>query len=92
MELLWSKKRILEVYLNIAEFGNNIYGVSAASNILLGKSANKLTENNAALLAAALPNPKKFNVQKPTAYMNKRRVWIKKQIRKLGGIAALKDL
>ncbi len=92
LELLWSKKRILEVYLNIAEFGNNIYGVSAASNILLGKSANKLTKNNAALLAAALPNPKQFNVKRPSAYMNKRRIWIKKQMRRLGGITILKKL
>ncbi len=92
IELLWSKQRIVEVYLNIAEMGENIYGVGAASQIYLKKSAKELTKNNAALIAAALPNPIKFSIKKPSAYTIKRQLWILNQMRQLGNVKFLEKL
>ncbi len=76
IELAWSKRRILEVYLNIAEFGPGIYGVPAASRIYFGKRPAQLTDAEAALLAAVLPNPQQLHVQHPTDYLRKRQRWI----------------
>jgi monofunctional biosynthetic peptidoglycan transglycosylase len=73
IELFWSKDRIMEVYLNVIELGPGIYGVEAAGQKFFKKSAKKLTMNEAALLAAVLPNPIKFKVNKPSAYVLKRR-------------------
>lgn len=73
IELLWSKDRIMEVYLNVIELGPGIYGVEAASQKFFKKPAKKLSMNEAALLAAVLPNPIKFKVNKPSAYVLKRR-------------------
>lgn len=84
LELLWSKKRILEVYLNIAEFGNGIFGIEAASQFYFSKSANKLTQHEAALLAAVLPNPISYNAQKPGFYTKKKQAWIIRQMNTLG--------
>jgi monofunctional biosynthetic peptidoglycan transglycosylase len=84
LELLWPKNRILEVYLNIAQFGDGIYGVEAASRAFFGKSASRLEPGEAALLAAVLPNPLKLRVDKPSAYVLKRRDWILRQMRQLG--------
>ncbi len=92
IELLWSKQRIVEVYLNIAEMGNNVYGVEAASQIYLKKSAKELTKNNAALIAAVLPNPNKFSIKKPSAYTVKRQLWILNQMRQLGNVKFLEKL
>src|SRR5690554_5254535 len=72
---LWPKERVLEVYLNIAEFGAGIYGVEAASQIYFGKPARKLSQTQAARLAAVLPNPKVLSVTAPTAYVQERVVW-----------------
>lgn len=80
IELLWSKDRILEVYLNVIEFGNGIYGVEAASQHFFKKSADKLTKDESALLAAVLPNPIRYRVEKPSGYILKRKNWIKRQI------------
>lgn len=92
LELLWSKKRILEVYLNIAEFGDGTYGVSAAAEIFLGKRPSELTKRNAVLLAAVLPNPRRLKVRNPSPYVIERGRWIEKQMEQLGGVGYLRDL
>lgn len=92
IELLWSKQRILEVHMNIAEMGNNIFGVGTASLAYFKKSPGKLTISQAALLAAVLPNPNKYSVTKPSGYVRGRQNWIIRQINSLGGPDYLKDL
>lgn len=92
LELLWSKKRILEVYLNIAEFGDGVYGIRAASEIYLRKSPAALTRRDAALFAAVLPNPTRFKVKNPSSYVRQRRHSIRQQMRLLGGVSYLGDL
>lgn len=92
LETLWSKRRILEVYLNIAEFGDGTYGVRAAAQTFLGKSPAKLTRRDAALLAAVLPNPRRLKVKHPSSYVAHRRYWIERQMEQLGGTEYLKDL
>ncbi len=85
IETLWSKERIMEVYLNVIEFGNGVYGVEAASKDYFKKSAAKLSNSEAALMAVVLPNPRKFSIAKPSAYVNKRKNWCTKQMRHWGG-------
>mgnify|MGYP000441942281 CR=1 FL=1 len=80
IELLWSKERIIEVYLNVIEFGNGIYGVEAASQQYFKKPASKLTRGEAALLAAVLPNPIRYRVDNPSSYILRRKNWIKRQM------------
>lgn len=92
IELLWDKKRILEVHMNIAEFGENIFGVGIASIAYFKKPPDKLTINQAALLAAVLPNPIKYSVVKPSGYVRGRQTWIIKQINSLGGPDYLKEI
>jgi monofunctional glycosyltransferase len=89
IETLWSKQRILEVYLNIAEFGNGIYGVGAASERYFRTSPAQLNPHQCALLASVLPNPRKFHVDQPSAYVLRRASWIERQVRQLGGAAYL---
>ena len=84
IELLWSKERILEVYLNIVEFGPGIFGVEAACRHFYGKPASRLTPTEAASLAAVLPNPYRFHVNRPSTYLADRIRWIKRQMRQLG--------
>jgi len=84
IETIWPKRRILEVYLNIAEFGDGVYGVGAASPRFFGKPASRLTRHEAALLAAVLPNPKRFRVDQPTRYVERRAWWIERQMMRLG--------
>lgn len=84
LETLWSKKRILEVYLNIAEFGPGIFGVEAASQHYFKKSAKQLTQSESALLAAVLPNPIVFKANKPSPYVLRRQQRIMWQMRLLG--------
>jgi monofunctional biosynthetic peptidoglycan transglycosylase len=84
VEILWPKKRILETYLNIAEFGEGTYGVQAAAKIFFKKQASQLSRREASLLAAVLPNPVKYRVQAPTTYVLKRSLWIQRQMRNLG--------
>ncbi|MFW9596734.1 MAG: monofunctional biosynthetic peptidoglycan transglycosylase [Paludibacter sp.] len=76
IELIWSKERIMEVYLNIVETGTGVYGVEAASQKFFNKSAAKLTKSQAALIAASLPNPRKFKIDNPSSYMLKRKAKI----------------
>ena len=84
METLWNKPRILEVYLNIVEFGPGIYGVEAASQAFFHKPAKHLTATEAARLAAVLPNPYRMNAGQPSNYVWQRTDWIKDQMRLLG--------
>lgn len=86
LELVWSKQRILEVYLNIAEFGPGIYGVEAASQHYFGIPANRLSAHQSARLAAVLPNPKVLSVANPSAYVAGRVGWIQGQMRQLDGL------
>jgi len=83
IELIWGKKRIMEVYLNVIEFGNGIYGCEAASQYFFKKPASKLTKKEAALLAAVLPHPLKSNPKNPSSYLNKRSNDIINQMNKL---------
>ncbi|ACT93630.1 monofunctional biosynthetic peptidoglycan transglycosylase [Dyadobacter fermentans] len=92
IEVLWSKKRILEVYLNVAEMGKMTFGVEAASLRYYNKSAKRLTRYEAARIAAVLPNPIRFSIQNPSAYVNKRTNQIVRQMRYLGGQKYLADL
>lgn len=85
IEALWPKRRIIEVYLNVAEFGDGIYGAAAASHAFFGKSPGALTPRESALLAAVLPNPKRYRADKPSAYVLRRAAWIERQVRQLGG-------
>src|SRR5690625_2317510 len=80
IEILWPKQRILEVYLNIAQFGDGIYGIGAASNAFFGKTPATLTPAEAALLAAVLPNPVRLQADRPSAYVLQRRDWIQGQV------------
>lgn len=76
IELIWSKKRIMEVYLNVIEMGDGIYGAEAAAEHYFGKPAAQLTRGEGALIAAALPNPRKFNPGRPSGYLQGRQQWI----------------
>ncbi len=92
LEIFWSKRRILEVYLNIAQFGDGVFGARTASEILLKKSPSRLTREDAALLAAVLPNPIEYKVTRPSRYVIARRRWIKLQAEHLGGTSYLARL
>ena len=72
MELLWSKQRIMEVYLNSIEMGDGIYGVDAVAEYHFNKTARELSRSNCALIAATLPNPRRFSSKEPSAYMRQR--------------------
>ena len=85
IETVWSKKRILTVYLKIAEFGDGIFGVEAAAQRYFHKPASRLTPAEAALLAAVLPNPIRFRADAPSGYVRSRQAWILRQMRQLGG-------
>lgn len=76
IELVWNKKRIMEVYLNVIEMGEGIYGVEMASQTYFNKPAKKLTKSEAALIVACFPNPLKWNASKPTNYIRRRQQWI----------------
>lgn len=85
IETVWSKRRILTVYLNIAEFGPGIFGAEAAAQHYFHKPASRLTIAEAALLAAVLPNPIRFRADAPSGYVRQRQQWIMRQMRQLGG-------
>lgn len=92
IEILWSKERILEVYLNIVEFGNGVYGVEAAAQYYFHKPAKNLTASEAALLVAVLPNPHRMKVDAPSAHVRERQDWILNQMNQLGGNHYIKTL
>lgn len=84
IELIWEKRRILEIYLNIVEFGPGIYGIEAASRQFFDKSAANLTATEASTLAAVLPNPYRLQAANPSPYVRERSQWIRQQMRQLG--------
>jgi monofunctional glycosyltransferase len=92
IELCWPKERILEVYLNIAQFGDGIYGVEAAAQRFYRMPAARLGRYEAATMAAVLPNPITFKVNAPSAYVTRRRDYILDQMRRLGGPNYLEEL
>jgi monofunctional glycosyltransferase len=85
IEALWPKHRIVEVYVNVAEFGEGVYGAEAAARRFFGTGAGNLTPAQSALLAAVLPNPKRLDAAKPSNYVRGRQAWIQRQVRQLGG-------
>jgi monofunctional biosynthetic peptidoglycan transglycosylase len=89
IEATWPKRRILEVYVNIVELGNGIYGVGAASDVFYRTPPDRLGVIQAARLAAVLPNPRRFRVDAPSAYVQRRTAWIAQQMGQLGGPAYL---
>lgn len=85
IEAMWPKRRILEVYLNIAEFGDGVYGAAAASERFFRKAPAQLGARESALLAAVLPNPRRYRVNPPSARVAQRAEWIERQAAQLGG-------
>jgi len=85
IETFWSKERIMEVYLNVIEMGDGIYGAQAASTTFFNKDAKNLTKGKASLIAAVLPNPIKLSIAKPSPYVRYRQAWIIHQIALWGG-------
>jgi monofunctional biosynthetic peptidoglycan transglycosylase len=92
IEACWPKHRILEIYLNIAEFGYGTYGAEAAAQRFFQKPAAKLSRSDSAVLAAVLPNPQLLSAAAPSAYVQKRRDWILGQMQALGGPEMLDDI
>ncbi|MGK7370719.1 MAG: monofunctional biosynthetic peptidoglycan transglycosylase [Candidatus Halalkalibacterium sp. M3_1C_030] len=92
MEALLSKKRILEIYLNIAEFGNGVYGVKVASESYFNTQAANLDMIESALMVTALPSPRRYNLADPSPYMINRRNWILQYMFYLGNTEYLKKL
>ena len=86
IELIWSKERIIEVYLNVIETGEGIYGIQAASQTYFKKPADKLSRNEAALIAAVLPNPRRWSPARPTPYIQGRQSWILRQMNNLAPV------
>lgn len=84
IETFWSKQRILEVYLNSIEMGDGVYGAEAAARFWFNTSASALHKDQATAIAAILPNPIKFLANPPSAYIQKRKEWIKAQMRNYG--------
>ena len=89
IEWCWPKERTLEVYLNIAEFGRGIYGVQAAAQYFFHKDARRLNRADSALLAAVLPNPRRYRVDAPSRFVVTHSDWIAEQMAELGGTAYL---
>jgi monofunctional biosynthetic peptidoglycan transglycosylase len=83
IEMCWTKERILEVYLNVAEFGPGVFGVEAASREYFGSNAAAMSVADAALLAAVLPNPQRYLAAQPSEYVRQRQAWIAAQMRLL---------
>jgi monofunctional biosynthetic peptidoglycan transglycosylase len=92
IELTWSKRRILEVYLNVAEFGDGVYGVGVASELFFARPPVGLDRSQAALLAAVLPSPKRLDAGAPSAYVLERQTWILTQMEQLGGVSYLRGI
>ena len=92
IEACWPKRRILEIYLNIAEFGYGVYGAEAAAQRFFHIPASKLTRSDAAVLAAVLPNPERLIAVAPSPYVQQRRDWILGQMQALGGPEMLGEI
>lgn len=92
IEVLWPKQRILEVYLNIAETGDGLFGFCAACEARFGKPCATIAPYQLALIAATLPNPRRMRADAPTPYLHQRASWIVKQVEQLGGPGLLQGL
>lgn len=92
IELVWSKERILEMYLNVSETGKGTFGIEAASQRYFKKPASKLTRNEAARIVVNLPNPKKYRVNPPSGYVSRRAKWTERQMRNLEGDKNVQEL
>ncbi|MEF9977531.1 MAG: monofunctional biosynthetic peptidoglycan transglycosylase [Thermomonas sp.] len=92
IEVLWPKQRILEVYANIAEFGDGVYGGQAAARSFFRKDAAKLSAGEAARLAAVLPSPKRYSATRPGPYVQRRARAVERQMRAIGGPGYLRTL
>lgn len=86
MELMWSKQHIMEIYLNVIEMGDGIYGIEAASQELFGIHASQLSKSQAAAIAACLPNPRRFDAAHPTSYIQRRKAHILNIMGKIGPV------
>lgn len=91
IEKIWGKERILEMYLNVAEMGIGVFGIEAASEYYFNKPAKDLTKNEAARIAAALPSPRKYNVNPPSSYISSRARHIERQMRNIQGSPGLAE-
>ena len=85
IELVWSKERILEVYLNEAEMGKGIFGIEAAAKKYFKKPASRLTRTEAAMIAASLPNPVRYTVKPASTYVSRKYPWVLRQMNNLDG-------
>jgi monofunctional biosynthetic peptidoglycan transglycosylase len=92
IEGLWPKRRILEIYLNIAEFGYGTYGAEAAAQRFFHEPAARLTRADAAVLAAVLPSPERYSASAPSRFVQQRREWILGQMQALGGPEMLDEI
>lgn len=92
IELFWSKERILEVYLNSAEWDEGVFGAQAAARHHFGVDASRLSRQQASLLAAVLPNPRNWSASRPSTYVARRAGWIRQQMSQLGGDGYLQQL
>ncbi|MFZ1333227.1 MAG: monofunctional biosynthetic peptidoglycan transglycosylase [Flavobacteriales bacterium] len=84
VETIWTKERILEVYLNVAEMGKGVFGAEAAAQQCFNRPASKLSPQQCALITATLPAPRRFNCERPSAYVSKRAQWVLRQMRNIG--------
>ncbi len=92
IEALWPKQRIIEVYVNVAEFGDGVYGAQAAARAFFDTDAARLAPAQAARLAAVLPSPRRYSASRPGPYVQRRTASIQRQMRNLGGVAYLERL
>ena len=92
IETLWPKRRIVEVYANVAEFGDGVYGAQAAARTYFRRDADRLTAAQAARLAAVLPSPRRYSVSRPGPYVQRRARAIERQMRYIGGAGYLRQL
>jgi len=92
IELIWGKKRILEMYLNVIEMGKGIYGIEAASQTYFNKPAASLSRSEAACVAACLPNPKRYTVKPMSGYVISRRNWVMQQMNNMEGDEDLQNI
>ncbi|MGH8042815.1 MAG: monofunctional biosynthetic peptidoglycan transglycosylase [Rudaea sp.] len=89
LEITWPKRRILEVYVNIAEFGDGTYGADAAARTFFHEAPAQLSAYQSALLASVLPNPKRLHADRPSAYVLRHAEWTQRQVQQLGGVGYL---
>jgi len=92
IELIWGKQRILAMYLNVIEMGKGVYGIEAASQAYFNKPASNLTRVQAAMIAASLPNPKKYTVKPVSRYVSVRSKWVIRQMNNLEGDEGIKEI